>query len=221
MRYICASVVLVCLSVVSVAQVTGSSGFHEVKVYGGYQYTQLDTHAVQDEFNLQHVLDPAFPLLNFGNHQNLSGWNVGVEEDTYAKWFGIVVDLGGGYGTNNLNLGTAGIVSLDARTRLRMYTITVGPQFTLRMSNVFQPFVRVLIGGAWERVSANILANNVPQIAEAKAHDEGFAYGGGAGADFFFSKRVGLRLSGDYIRTPFFNDTQNNLRGTVGLVARF
>jgi hypothetical protein len=94
MRHICVLIVLVCLSIASDAQVTGSSGFHEVKVYGGYQFTQLDTHATQDEINLQHALDPTFPLLNFGNHQNLSGWNFGVEEDTYTKWFGIVADVG-------------------------------------------------------------------------------------------------------------------------------
>ncbi|MCU1271585.1 MAG: hypothetical protein JWN74_2879 [Acidobacteriaceae bacterium] len=221
MKQICALMVLVSLSIVSAAQITGSSDFHELKVYGGYQYTQLDTHAAQDQLNLQHALDPTFPLLNFGNHKNLSGWNLGVEEDTYAKWFGLVVDIGGGYGTNKLNLGTTGSVSVQARTRMRMYTATIGPQFTLRMSGRVQPFIRVLIGGAWERISANVLENNVPQFAEVKARDEGFAYGGGGGIDFFFSKRVGLRLSADGIRTPFFNDTQNNLRGAGGLVFRF
>ncbi|HEV2699778.1 MAG TPA: outer membrane beta-barrel protein, partial [Terriglobales bacterium] len=143
------------------------------------------------------------------------------QEDALAKWFGVVVDVGGGYGTNNIDLGTLGGINAKARTKLRIYSFTVGPQFTLRLSSRVQPFGRVLLGGAWARNSANILENNVPQFAEVKLKDEGFAYGGGVGADFFFSRRVGLRVAADYLRTPFFDDSQNNLRGTAAVVFRF
>ena len=221
MKVLCVATLLSMCACSSVAQVTGTSDFHELKVYGGYQYTQLDTHAVQDALNLEHAIDPAFPLLDFGNHQNLNGWNFGLQEDAFAKWFGVVVDVGGGYGTNNLDLGTVGAINTKARTRLRMYTFTIGPQFTLRVSPRLQPFARVLIGGGWGRFSANVLENNVAQGPDVKLSDEGFAYGGGGGADFFFSRKVGLRLAADYIRTSFFNDTQNNIRGAAGLVVRF
>ena len=222
MRYFCVLTVVVCLTcAVGAAQSSSNADFHEVKIYGGYQYTRLDTHAVQDALNLQHALDPTFPLLNFGSHQSLHGWNFGAEEDTLAPWFGVVVDVSGSYGTNNIDLGSVAGITTKTRTRLRFYTFTGGPQFTLRRSSRVQPFVRALLGGAWESFSANVLVNNVPLFGEVKEKDEGFAYGGGGGADFFFSRKVGLRVAVDIIRTPFFNDTQNNLRGDAGLVFRF
>ncbi len=222
MRFSCAAAALLFLtSAVCVGQSGAKADFDEVKIYGGYQYVSLDTHAVQDALNLQHVIDPTFPLLNFGSRQNLNGWNFGAEEDTLAKWFGVVVDVGGGYGTSRVNLGSSAGVTSILRTKLRLYTFTAGPQFTLRRSSRVQPFVRVLAGGGWGSYSANVLQNNVAEFAEVKASDSGFAYGGGGGADFFFSRRIGLRVAADYIRTPFFNDTQNNLRGSAGLVVRF
>jgi hypothetical protein len=195
--------------------------FDQWKIYGGYQYTHLDTHAVQDTLNLQHVIDPSFPLMNFGNYQNLNGWNFGAEEDTLAKWFGVVIDVGGGFATNRINLGSSGGVTSIARTRLRLYTFTAGPQFTIRRSDRIQPFARVLLGGGWGSFSANLLENNVPQFTEAKSSDSGFAFGGGFGSDFFFSKGAGMRVAVDYIRTPFFGEKQNNLRGSAGVVFRF
>lgn len=221
MRSVCVFVALLCLTcALSAGQASPPDSFDQWKVYGGYQYTQLDTHAVQDALNLQHAIDPTFPLVSFGNHQNLNGWNFGLQEDI-TKWFGVVVDVGGGFGTNNINAGTVGAVTTDVRTKLRLYTFTGGPQFTLRHSSKFQPFARILIGGAWASSSINVLANNVPQFAEVKTKDDGFAYGGGGGADFFFSKKAGLRVAVDLIRTPFAQDTQNNIRATAGLVCRF
>ena len=222
MRKVCAFASLFFLACgLSLAQSSSKADFDEFKIYGGYEFVSLDTHAVQDALNLEHVIDPTFPLLNFGNRQNLSGWNFGAEEDTLAKWFGVVVDVGGVYGTNHLDLGTSGGISSRMRTKLRLYTFMGGPQFTLRRSSKVQPFVRALIGGAWTSFSANVLENNVPQFEEVKDSDSGFAYGGGAGADVFFSGKLGLRVAADYIRTPFFSDTQNNLRGSAGLVVRF
>lgn len=132
-----------------------------------------------------------------------------------------MVDVSGTYGTNNIDLGSVAGISTKTRTKLRFYTFTGGPQFTLRRSSKVQPFVRVLIGGAWESFSANVLLNNVPQFAEVKEKDSGFAYGGGGGADFFFSRKIGLRVAVDILRTPFSDDTQNNVRGTAGIVFRF
>jgi len=222
MKHIYALCVLVCLNCLqAAAQTTSSSDFHELKVYGGYQYTHLDTHAVQDALNLQHILDPSFPQLNFGRYQSLHGWNFGIEEDAFAKWFGVVADVGSGFGTNSLNVGSGGGITTTVRTRMQFYTFTVGPQFTLKASSRIQPFARFLVGGAWTRNSVNTLENNVPQFSEIHLKDEGLAYGGGGGADFFFSRRVGLRVAGDLLRTGFFGDSQNKLRGSAGVIFRF
>jgi hypothetical protein len=218
MRPIWNLVVLVCLAS---GQLMGqSSNFDEWKIYGGYQLTHLDTHAAQDVFNLNHVLDPSFPALHFGNYQNLNGWNFGLEEDTFASWFGVIVDSAGGFATNRIDLGSSSGLTDTLRTRLRLYTLVAGPQFTLRRSPNFQPFARVLLGGGWGSFSSNILENHVPQFAEVKLRDSGFAFGGGIGSDFYFSKRFGMRVAVDYIRTPFFEEKQSNIRGSAGIVFR-
>lgn len=190
------------------------------EIYGGYQYTRIDTHAVQDALNLEHVLDPTFPLVDFGAHQNLNGWNFGVQENMNS-WFGAVVDISGSYGTKSLTVLSSSGVTVKTRTRLRSHTFMGGPQLTLRRSSRFQPFGRALLGGAWYSDSTNVLANNVPLFAELKEGDSGFALGGGGGTDISFSPHLGVRVTVDYIRTFFFNDSQGNIRSTFGLIYRF
>ncbi len=48
-----------------------------------------------------------------------------------------------------------------------------------------------------------------------------FASALGGGLDYRLIKLVALRGEGDYIRTSFFNTTQNNLRLSFGIVLRF
>jgi hypothetical protein len=202
------------------AQTSYNSNLNEWKLYGGYQYVALDSHSVQDALNLEHVIDPAFPLLNFGDHQHLNGWNFGIQNDI-TKWFGVVVDVGGSYGETRLLVDSGGGVNLSTRTKMSFFTFTGGPQFTLYRGTHFQPFVRALVGGGFFRSRTDVVANNVPVVTAVSADDEGFAGGGGAGSDFFFSPRFGLRIKGDWLRTPFFGEAQNNIRGTGGLVFRF
>lgn len=223
MRTCCVLISLLLLtSLAVVAQTSGKSEpFDQWKLYGGYQFTSLDSHAVQDAFNLARVEDPTFPVINFGERQKTNGWDAGFQEDV-TKWFGVVVDVSGGYTHSRIDLGTIGGVKSVARTNASIYTITGGPQFTLRHSDNVQPFVRVLLGGAFFNSSSNVLDNNVREFpVDFKENSDGFAYGGGLGSDFFFSRKAGIRVSVDYLHTPFFDDAQNNFRGDVGLVVRF
>jgi opacity protein-like surface antigen len=190
------------------------------EVYGGYQFTRIDTHAVQDELNLEHTLVPSVPLINFGTYQNLNGWNFGGQENTNS-WFGGVVDVSVNYGTRNINATSVGGVSISTRTKLRSYSFTGGPQFTLRRSSRFQPFARALFGGAWYNDSTSIVANNVQLTSDLKESDKSLAIGGGAGTDMSLSRSLGIRIAVDYIRTFLFNDAQNDYRASVGLVYRF
>lgn len=211
----CLLFIVLLVSTVSAAQITVPEG----EVYGGYQYMRLDAGAVQDAVNLFALQQEIAPL-NFGRHQNLNGWSFGVQENLNS-WFGVVVDVGGAYLTKKTVLAQSPGLSEVLRTRLRNYTFMGGPQFTLRHSSTFQPFVRALVGGAFSRNSLNILLNNVPQSSEVKVEDEGFAFGGGAGTDINFSRMLGLRVAVDYIGTKLFDDTQNNIRGTASLVFRW
>ena len=199
--------------------VSNAQDYPHWQIYGGYQYSPIDTHAVQDIYNLDHTLNPTTPLFNFGSRQDLSGWNFGGQENANS-WFGFVIDISGNYGTNNINLVTVDGVSIVARTKLRAYTFMGGPQFALRRNSRLQPFARALFGGAWFSDSENVLANNVPLFAESMESDSSVALGGGGGIDVLFSRRVGLRVAADYIRSYVFSNTQNNYRASVGLIFR-
>ena len=206
--------------VVSTFAVAQDSTTPQWQLNAGYQYIRMDTGFVQDALNLAHDIDPSFPQVNFGRHQSMHGWNFGAQENINS-WLSGVVDVSGNYHTNRINVATIGNIKDVVRTRLRLYTVMGGPQFTLRRSSHVEPFARMLIGGAFSSASINELENNVPLFAEDKVSDSGFAIGGGAGADLFFSKHVGLRVSADYIRTDLFSQPLNNFRGTAGLVFRF
>lgn len=211
------AVTLIVFSACAFAQDTSTPAWG---IYGGYQYTRIDTSAVQDLINLEHALDPSVPLVNFGAHQNQNGWNFGIQENTNS-WFGGVVDVSGNYGTKYIKVLSSSGISVSTRTRLRSYTFMGGPQFTLRRSSRFQPFARALFGWAWYSDSTNILANNVPLISEVKESNDSFALGGGGGADLSFTSHLGARVAVDYIRSFMFNNSQGNIRATIGFVYRF
>jgi hypothetical protein len=118
------------------------------QVYGGYQYTRLDTSAVQDEINLA-ALEAGVPTINVGRHQKLNGWSFGAQENLNS-WFGGVVDVSGTYYTKSVLLQQSGGIKATLRYRLHSYTFMAGPQFTMRRSSTFQHFVRGVAGRGLE-----------------------------------------------------------------------
>lgn len=58
-------------------------------IYGGYQYVRLDTTHEQEALNLA-AFESGIPALAFGRHQNLHGWNFGLQETSIpgsgASW---------------------------------------------------------------------------------------------------------------------------------------
>jgi opacity protein-like surface antigen len=209
------AVALVLASVSTFAQTTAPVG----QIYGGFQYTRLDTASVQDAVDLA-ALQAGVPTINFGRHQSLYGWCFGGQQNLNS-WFGGIVDVSGTYLTKRVLLSQSGGVNATLRARLHSYTLMAGPQITLRRSSIFQPFVRALVGGGFFDDSVNVLVNNVPQFSETKESDDNWAFGGGVGTDVNFSRSLGLRLAVDYIRTQLFNENQDNYRGTASLVYRF
>lgn len=212
--------ILLLTCICATAQSRSTALFNEWKIYGGYQFTSADSHGVQDALNLEHTIDPAFPLLHFGNRQNMNGWDFGMQEDV-TKWFGVVLDGGGAYSERRILLNSSGGVNTSTRSRLRLYTVMVGPQITLARGSRFEPFARLLIGGGFARTQTDEIENNVSVVPPVVLNDSGFAYGPGVGSDIFLSRHFGARVAGDYIRTQLFNETQNNFRVTVGLLYRF
>ena len=51
--------------------------------------------------------------------------------------------------------------------------------------------------------------------------DTSFTTAVGGGVDYKIVRPIALRFQGDYVRTKFFNRTDNNLRLSTGIVFRF
>jgi hypothetical protein len=195
------------------------------EVYGGYQFTHADVGRVQDLADSLTV--PAgVPRINVGRNVNMNGFDVSLQENS-ASWWGGIVDISGSYGTKNIDFSQTaqalGLVppatSVIAKFQPTFYTATGGPQFTYRKSAHIQPFARIMFGISRSDLQPDsftgaALATFVPTF---KTKDNAFALIGGGGVDYVWKDYVGFRLTGDYIRTYLFNETQNNFRISAGV----
>jgi opacity protein-like surface antigen len=193
------------------------------ELFGGFQYLRLDVHDVQNDLNLLSLISGQ-PPLNFGNHLSAYGWNVSVQNNP-TSWFGLVLDSSGVYGKKDINLdsllGFPPSTTVTVRVKPSLYTVTFGPQFTVRKSHRVQPFGRVLLGVAYERSSGNSYINGVPVLAsDLTQREKSFNFTAGGGFDYHFRDHLAFRTSADYVRTNFSSLTQNNLRVSVGLTYR-
>lgn len=73
----------------------------------------------------------------------------------------------------------------------------------------FEPWGHALIGGAHLQ----------PQTANNSKN--AFTVQAGIGLDFRVNARLSLRAETDWVRTQFFNDSQNNFQGAAGIVFHF
>jgi Outer membrane protein beta-barrel domain len=73
----------------------------------------------------------------------------------------------------------------------------------------FEPFGHVLVGGAHLQPQT---AGNSRDSLEVTA---------GGGLDYRVNARLSLRVEGDWLRTQFFSDSQNNFQGVAAVVFHF
>jgi opacity protein-like surface antigen len=73
----------------------------------------------------------------------------------------------------------------------------------------WEPFAHVLLGGAHLQ----------PQTAGNSR--SAFLVEVGGGADYRLTQRISLRAEGDYLRTTFFKQSQNNFQASLGAVFHF
>ncbi len=73
----------------------------------------------------------------------------------------------------------------------------------------FEPWGHVLVGGGHLQ----------PQTAGNSRNT--FALQAGIGLDYRINSRLSLRAEGDWVRTQFFSDVQNNFQGVAGAVFHF
>ena len=112
------------------------------------------------------------------------------------------------------------------------YTFAAGPQFYLRKWQKITLFARPGLGGIHESADLTFPPDLAPLLQELQipipsAHqtDTTWFVGVGGGCDFNLSRRVGLRVSVDWINTHLFSnlltDRQNYARFTIGPTIRW
>jgi opacity protein-like surface antigen len=91
---------------------------------------------------------------------------------------------------------------------VKIATYGAGPKIAWRQRQ-WEPWLHGIFGGAHEQ----------PQIAGSSRNSYAIKVGGGA--DYRWNPRVSFRLEGDYVRTGFFKQSQNNFQLSGGIVFHF
>jgi hypothetical protein len=129
------------------------------------------------------------------NRYTFRGWNASVEAFPLTRHphIGVVLDGSGFY-----------------RVGIQQYNLFLGPRLSMNYGK-WRPFIQVM-GGAQRMLSDNV--SHYP-IAED--------VGGGVDRkfQFLFMHRFSWRVQFDYMHTHLLAATQNDIRGSTGLVWRF
>jgi hypothetical protein len=129
------------------------------------------------------------------NRYTFRGFNVSAEDLPFRRFsnVGVVLDGSGFF-----------------RSGVQQYNLLLGPRLSFTYGK-WRPFVQIM-GGAQRSASGGM------------THTVG-AEDAGGGVDrkfqFLFLKNFSWRLQFDYTRTHLFSATQNDFRGSAGLVWRF
>jgi len=113
-------------------------------------------------------------------------------------WFGI---------EGNITAVFAPTILVNEHVKIATYG--AGPKIAWRQKK-WEPWVHGIFGGAHEQ----------PQTAAGSSRNS-YAIKAGGGADYRWNPRLSFRLEGDYVRTGFFNSSQNNFQLAGGLVFHF
>jgi opacity protein-like surface antigen len=137
---------------------------------------------------------------------NFHGWNASLTGNV-NKWFGLTADFSGHYG------GAIDEDGFDEKQRVHSYLF--GTRFAVRKKRV-TAFAHTLVG-------ASTLKTELTGFGQRFTFsDTGFALVIGGGLDIKVNDRVAIRaIQFDYLRTGFFNETQNKGRIAFGIVFRF
>ena len=140
----------------------------------------------------------------------LSGVDTGISID-FRSHFGAELDLDYATDSNFLNSGH----------RLDQFSYLIGPSFRFSSTNRLNPHIHFLVGGA--RTSGPASTGNGGFVTGFVDYP---AWAVGGSLEYPLSRRWGVRVSMDYMRTYFFNPSvtvrgQNGLRVTSSLVYYF
>lgn len=131
-------------------------------------------------------------------HGHVGGWNASAAVHI-TDWFSIVGEAGAHY-------PTVGLIQAS------FFTSAVGARVSFRTDKKFIPFIQTTFGA--NRTSATLL--------DASASGSGPIITVGAGADWMFSNRVGVRIGQYDYRVWHLEGVSNSAeRFSTGLVFRF
>lgn len=139
---------------------------------------------------------------------NLHGWEASFE-GKLLPWVGLVADVAGHYGSQSFVEPTpGGPVNINVTGHQQEYLF--GPRVSVPVGKI-TPFAEVMVGFAHIHTGGTLPGPSNTSFATAV----------GGGVDYRVFHPLALRVEGDYIRTKFFNTTQNNFRLSAGIVFRF
>ncbi|HET6181120.1 MAG TPA: outer membrane beta-barrel protein [Candidatus Sulfotelmatobacter sp.] len=180
-KIVVTALALLTLSALAAAQVPTSGN-----VFFGYSYYNTD--------------------LSSFDRSNTHGWEGSLEGRVFPH-VGIVVDLGGHYGSQNFPVICTGPGPCTFNANVSEHNVLFGPRVSASIGR-FRPFAEAMFGVG--HVNAN-----------AAGSDTSFATALGGGIDYRIIRPIAWRFQGDYVRTHFFGTAQNNLQLSTGIVLRF
>jgi hypothetical protein len=129
------------------------------------------------------------------NRYTFRGWNASLEDFPFSRHthIGVVLDGSGFY-----------------RTGIQQYNLFLGPRLSTNYGK-WRPFVQAM--GGVQRMTSNDVTH----------YPVAWDIGGGVDRkfQFLFLKHVAWRFQFDYYHTHLLSATQNDIRGSTGLVWRF
>jgi opacity protein-like surface antigen len=147
--------------------------------------------------------------LSSGNSVNTNGWEASIE-GKIIPFLGFVADFDAHYGSQTFTTCAAlnPLCMQTANVGFVERNFLFGPRVSVSLGRI-RPFGEVLIGAAHVNVNQGI------------GSDNSFATAVGGGLDYKLIPHIAWRLQGDYVRSTLFSTTQNNVRISTGIVARF
>jgi hypothetical protein len=142
------------------------------------------------------------------NHGTLQGWNTQVT-GFFNRYVGLDGDVAGYY--RSVNVGPPGFNYQDP---VSQYTLLFGP--TLRVQPRHRGpflFTHALFGA--DR------STETPAPRASQRTNTAWALAVGGGFDENFTKRIGMRLGFDWVRTNNYSQPQNQIRFSTGIVLNF
>jgi opacity protein-like surface antigen len=141
---------------------------------------------------------------------NLNGFEATLE-GKLVPVLGIVADITGHYGTlsfpNPAATCPVNVTCGPINANAHQYEVMFGPRLSIPAGK-FRPFAEFEIGVG--HVTTNGFGS-----------DTSYATAVGGGLDYKIFGPVAWRLEGDYVRTRFFSEGQNNFRFSTGVAVHF